>query len=192
MKDTVGVTPFWNKLSISSHTSTGLQTPFWVALLLRILIFPLNPCNEEKVYIGNIYRKKKLLTFTKEWRMLTCGKLGTSKFHMHALNIGLLLLFFSQACFGILKMIKEVYSISYKCFDYKLCFSFKVNMTLRFRNYISQGTARKLEICYLFQTKGIWNRKLVTKCLKDTRIGKGRCASKTERIIYVTLNSESC
>lgn len=28
MKDTVCVTPFWNKLSISSHTRTGLQTLF--------------------------------------------------------------------------------------------------------------------------------------------------------------------
>ena len=85
--------------------------------------------------------------------MFTYGKLGASKFHMHASNIGLSSLFFSWACFGILKMIKYTDYIRHKWFDYNLCFSFNVNMILWFRNYIHQGAARKLETCYLFKTK---------------------------------------
>lgn len=88
--------------------------------------------------------------------MLPYGKLETSRFHMHASKIALLILLLPWAYFGILKMIKYVDSVSYKCFGYKLCFSFtEVNMALWFRNYISQSTARKIEICYLFQTKCI-------------------------------------
>lgn len=56
--------------------------------------------------------------------------------------------------FGILKMIKYIDFVSYKCFYYTPCFSFtEVNMALWFRNYISEGAVRKIEIYYLFQTK---------------------------------------
>lgn len=92
---------------------------------------------------------------------------------------------------GILKMIKYVDFVSYKCFYYKLWFSFKeVNIALGLRNYISQGTAREIQICHLFQTKKTWNRELVTG-IRRTGVAKRRGAGRTEMDKCVTLISES-